>query len=61
MGLPIPPVGLAIAAAVFLLRSSLSGVVLGSIFTLAAFHLWPELMQTPLEWVGQGLQAVGLQ
>jgi len=60
MALPIPPVGLAIAAGVFLMRSSLSGVVLGSIFTLAAFHLWPEQMQTPLAWVGQGLQAVGL-
>ncbi|PXX95944.1 hypothetical protein CR157_17280 [Halomonas sp. LBP4] len=61
MPLPIPPVGLAIAAGVFLMRSSLSGVVLGSIFTMAAFHLWPDMMQTPFTWVGQGLQAIGLQ
>ena len=47
MALPIPPVGLAIAVGVFLMRSSLSGVVLGAIFTMAAFHLWPEMMQTP--------------
>ncbi|WP_444679647.1 hypothetical protein [Halomonas sp. E19] len=61
MALPIPPVGLAIAVGVFLMRSSLSGVVLGAIFTMAAFHLWPEMMQTPFAWVGQGLQAIGLQ
>lgn len=60
MAIPIPPVGLAIAAGVLLIRSPLSGVLIGSILTLAGFHLWPEHMQTPLAWVGAGLQAIGL-
>ncbi|GHB14306.1 hypothetical protein GCM10007159_40870 [Modicisalibacter luteus] len=61
MPLPIPPIGLAIIIGAFLVRSSVSGVVLGSVFTIAAFHLWPEAMATPYSWIGQGLQAVGLK
>lgn len=57
----IPPTGLAIAVLVFLMRSSFSGLVLGSVFTLAALHLWPAMMATPFEWVGQVLQATGLK
>lgn len=56
----VPPSSVLIGLVVFLLRSSLSGVILGGVATLASLHLWPELMQLPYQWVGEGLRSLGL-
>jgi hypothetical protein len=41
-------------------RSSLGGLVLGGVITMALMHLYPEYMGKPYEWVGAGLAALGL-
>ncbi|MGY2461751.1 hypothetical protein [Vreelandella sulfidaeris] len=42
------------------MRSNLGGVVLRDILTLAALHLWPDMMATPYEWVGVVIDSTGL-
>ncbi|AJY53262.1 hypothetical protein [Halomonas sp. KO116] len=58
--MPIPVPALIIGAGLFLMRSSFSGILLGGVMTMAAMHLWPEHMAMPYEWVGKGLQLLGL-
>lgn len=58
--MPIPGPALLIGLGVFLMRSSLSGIILGGVLTMAAMHLWPQHMATPYAWVGQALKAIGV-
>ncbi|GEM_PF-3328112 len=43
-----------------LFRVSVGGLILGGILAMAAQHLWPRLMVTPYEWVGNLLYMAGL-
>lgn len=56
----LPAPAMLIGLGIFLMRSSLSGIILGGVLTMAAMHVWPQYMATPYEWVGQGLQMLGL-
>lgn len=54
--MPLPLIGLGL----FLMRSSISGLLFGGILTMAAMHLWPDKMAIPYAWIGQGLNMLGL-
>lgn len=59
--LPIPPTAIVVGALFFLMRSSLGGVMIGSLLTLAALHLWPDMMAIPYDWVGSLIDSTGLR
>ncbi len=43
-----------------LMRVSVGGLVLGGAVTMASMHLWPDVMEAPYGWVGEGLRMAGL-
>lgn len=59
--LPIPPTAVIVGVLLFMMRSSLGGIILGSLLTLIALHLWPDMMAMPYEWVGSLIESTGLR
>lgn len=56
----IPGPAVLIGIGVMLMRSSLSGILIGGVLTMAAMHVWPEKMAIPFDMVGEGLKMLGM-